>query len=187
MVMAGKGWRGEPYRHSLAARGVGTKMMRSNLFSYDIYKKVNILSGGMHGNLAVNMAIENHPDLWDSKTPLAADAQTIIVVSGSAVGDIFPGFTPDNVIGYIRYKLRYRNGNRIGIELSYLEIRKDWQRKGVGYALLGHFFDHAVGYDNNVLIAYGSEEGKAFWDRFYKDSNVRNELWERDVTITIEE
>ncbi len=183
----GKGWRGEPYRHSLAARGVGTKMMRSDLFSYDIYKKVNILSGGMHGNLAVNMAIENHPDLWDRETPLTDDGQTIIVVSGSAVGDVFPGFTPDNIIGYIKYKSSYRCGYRTGIELSYLEIRKDWQRKGVGYALLGHFFDHAVEYDKDVLITYGSEEGKAFWDRFYNDSDVRNELWERDVTITIEE
>lgn len=162
-------------------------MMRSNLFDYDIYKKVNILSGGMHGNLAVNMAIENHPNLWDRDIPLTADSQTIIVMSGSAVGDIFPGFNPDNIVGYIRYKLRYRNGDRIGIELSYLEIRKDWQRKGVGYALLGHFFDRVVGYDNNVMITYGSDEGKAFWDKFYDDPTIRDELWQRDVAITIEE
>lgn len=183
-----KGWRNESYRHSLAARGVGTKMMRAKMFDYDVYKKVNILAGGMHGNLAVNMAIENHPDLWDRDVPLDADANTVIVVSGSAAGDIFPGFNPDNVIGYIRYKPRWiSNDEPIGVELSYLEIRKDWQRKGVGYALLGHFFDRVVKFDKNVLIMYGSDEGKIFWDRFYNDPTIRNELWERDITISIEE
>ena len=182
-----KGWHGEPGRHSLAARGVGTKMMRAEMFNYDIYKKVNILAGGMHGNLAVNMAIKNHPDLWDRDVPLTVDAQTVIVMSGSSVGDMFPGFNPDNIIGYIRYKPRYRDGDQVGIELSYLEIRKDWQRKGVGYALLGHFFDRVVEFDNNVLISYGSDEGKVFWDRFYKDPTIRNELWERNITIAIEE
>lgn len=185
-----KGWYGEPMRHSLAAKGVRTKMMRSKMMEGNIYQKINILStDSMDGNYAINSAMAENPELWDQDHPFRANAYTLVALKESAVGDMYPGLRPENIIGFIRYIPRFSEvtGEEIGIELSYLEVRKDWQRKGIGYALLGYFMDETIGYDNRVFIAYGSEEGKAFWDKFYKDPQVREELWERDIKIALDE
>ena len=183
-----KGWHGDPYRHSLAAKGISTKMMKSKLMDRDIYQRINVLKTGVDGNIHISASIEKHPDKWDRKHPLRNDAQTIVALKDSSVGSVFPGLDPDNIIGYIRYVPRYpKDGYRIGYELSYLEVRKDWQNKGVGYAMLGTFFDHVVEYDEGVFIMYGSEEGKRFFDDFMNDPIIKHELWERDVNIVIEE
>ena len=53
--------------------------------------------------------------------------------------------------------------------------------------MLGTFFDQVVKFDNHVYVAYGSPEGQIFFEKFINDPKVRNELWERDITISIEE
>lgn len=183
-----KGWHGEPYRHSLAARGISTKLMRSNLIDGDIYQKVNILKSGVDGNRFISVSLIEHPNLWERSYRVLDDAQTIVALKGSSTGDIYPGMDPNDIVGYIRYRPRYgKDGCLLGYELGYLEVRKDWQGKGIGYAMLGTFFDRVVEYDKTVFVAYGSSEGKIFFDKFIKDLTIRNELWERDINISIEE
>ena len=188
MVMVGKGWHGEPYRHSLAAKGVSTKLMRANLIDGNIYQKVNVLKSGIDGNRFISASLKKHPDLWERSYRVLDDAQTIVALKGSSTGDIYPGMDPDDIVGYIRYRRRYgKDGRHLGYELGYLEVRKDWQGKGIGYAMLGTFFDRVVEYDLTVFVAYGSSEGKIFFDKFYNDPTIRNELWERDIAVMIEE
>ena len=183
-----KGWRGESYRHSLASRGISTKLMRTDMIDGNVYQKVNVLKTGVDGNKYISASLERHPDLWDSTHRVLDDAQTIVALKGSSTGDIYPGMDPDNVVGYIRYRPRYaRGGYQIGYELSYLEVRKDHQGKGIGYAMLGTFFDNVVEYDKTVFVAYGSSEGKIFFDKFYNNPTIRNDIWERDIAIKIEE
>ena len=183
-----KGWHGDPYRHSLAAKGISTKLMRSNLIDGNIYQNINVLKSGIEGNRYISDTLENNPDLWSRSHRVLDDAQTIVALKGSSTGSIYPGMNPDDVIGFIRYGPRYgRDGRHLGYELGYLEVRKDWQGNGVGYAMLGTFFDRVVEYDKTVFVAYGSSEGKIFFDKFYNDPIIRNELWEKDIAIMIEE
>ena len=103
-----KGWHGDPYRHSLASRGISTKMMMTNLIDGDVYQRVNVLKSGVDGNRYISASLEKHPDLWDSTHRVLDDAQTIVALKGSSTGDIYPGMNPDNIVGYIRYRPRYR-------------------------------------------------------------------------------
>ena len=183
-----RGWHGDPYRHSLAARGVRTKMMISGMLDRNIYKDYNILSGGYQANRCISHTLENNPDLWSRSHRVLDDADTIIALEGSSTGDMFPGIDPNKITGFIRFRRRPISGrSEMGYELSYLEVRKDHQGEGIGYAMLGTFFDRVVQYDNHVYVAYGSPEGQIFFEKFINDPKVRNELWERDITIGIEE
>jgi ribosomal protein S18 acetylase RimI-like enzyme len=186
-----RGWHGEPYRHSLAARGIGSKLRREHFYEYDIYKRFNILHGGYKANRYIEEAIKKNPDLWDTRLQtfrIYDDADTIVALKGSSTGDIYPGIDSDNIIGFLRFQRRRVPGrSEMGYELSYIEVRKDYQGEGVGYAMLGSFFDDVVGCDNHVYVAYGSPEGQIFFEKFIDNPTIRNELWENDVTLSIEE